>query len=158
MQNKIIGFLSHPITLAVIKIIIGGLFIISSITKLPNPEKFADSIAAYKLVPEILIPPLSILIPWVQVVCGVLLVFDVYSQSAALILCGLLAVYTLSITIDFFRGMQIDCGCFDLLGLDDTIGIRSILRDICFLAMTALVVIFDKNTVNLYGLVKKIFK
>jgi putative oxidoreductase len=158
MQNKIIAFFSHPVTLAVIKIIIGGLFIVSSITKLPNPDKFAESIAAYKLVPDVLIPPLSVLIPWLQVICGVLLVLDIYSQSAALIFCGLLAVYTAAITIDYFRGFQIDCGCFDLLGLEDTIGIRSILRDIGFLAITAVVVIFDKNTVNFYGLVKKIFK
>jgi len=158
MQNKIINFLSHPITLAVIRIIIGGLFVISSVTKITNPQKFADSMSAYQLVPEVIIPPFSILIPWLQFICGIFLILDIFVQSSALILCGLLAVYTLAISIDFIRGIQIDCGCFDLLGLDDKIGLRAIIRDICFLAMTAVVVLFDKNTVNFYGLIKKIFK
>lgn len=152
-------FISHPATLGVFKVLLGLLFVISSISKIQNPAKFMDSIEAYKLLPAVFIHPMSVIIPWIQIVCGLFFIFDIYAQSAALILSGLLVVYTAAIAQAFARGMSMDCGCFDLIqGLEDKVGWKAIIRDLIFLGMTGTVFLFDKNTVNIYGLIKKFFK
>jgi uncharacterized membrane protein YphA (DoxX/SURF4 family) len=158
-MKMLVRFFSHPATLGVFKVLLGLLFVISSISKIQNPAKFMDSIEAYKLLPSIFIHPMAIIIPWMQIVCGLFFIFDIYAQSSALILSGLLLVYTVAIAQAFARGMSMDFGCFDLIeGLEDKVGWKSIIRDIIFLGMSGSVFLFDKNTVNVYGLVKKIFK
>jgi putative oxidoreductase len=158
-MKSILKFFSHPATLGTFKVLLGLLFLISSISKIQNPAKFMDSIEAYKLLPAFFIHPMAVIIPWVQIVCGLFFIFDIYAQSTAFILSGLLVVYTLAIAQAFARGMSMDCGCFDLIeGLEDKVGWKSIIRDLIFLGMTGAVFLFDKNTVNIYGLFKKIFK
>jgi len=158
-MKMLVKFLSHPATLGVFKVLLGALFVISSISKIQNPSKFMDSIEAYKLLPVIFVHPMAIIIPWLQIVCGLFFIFDIYAQSTAFILSSLLVVYTAAIAQAFARGMSMDCGCFDLIeGLEDKVGWKSIARDLVFLGMTGAVFLFDKNTVNVYGLVKKIFK
>ena len=157
--NKIKAVITHPATLAFAKIFIGVIFILASVTKVGDPVKFSDSIASYRMVPEIFLPSLSVIIPWLQLICGVLLILDVYVQSSAFILSGLLVVYIIAIAQAYMRGIDIDCGCFDLMiGLEDKVGIRAILRDFVFLAFSSISFFFDKNDINIWGLKKKFFK
>jgi putative oxidoreductase len=151
------AFLSHPGTLAACKIFIGALFIISSVTKIPEPARFADSIANYKILPDFLLMPMAYTVPWIQLIAGVCIILDIYAQSSAFILCGLLVVYIAAITSAFVRGFEIECGCFDLLsqvGLEDKVGITAIVRDTIFLLFPGNVFIFDKNGFNFYGLLR----
>ena len=156
MKNSIFKFLSHPVLLGALKLFLGIVFIISSATKIPNPEKFAEAIAAYRIVPEIFLPAMSFVIPWIQLLCGALLVCDIYVKSSSLILSGLLTVYTLAIVSAVARGLDIDCGCFDLLiEMGEKVGIEAILRDIFFLLLSLILFFFDKNDISVYGLKKK---
>ena len=95
--SKSQAILSHPATLVFAKVFIGVIFILASATKVGDPAKFADSIASYRLIPEIFLPSLSVIIPWLQLICGILLILDVYVQSNALILSGLLVFYIIAI-------------------------------------------------------------
>lgn len=159
--DTISAFLSHPGVLAACKIFIGALFIISSITKIPNAAKFAESIANYRILPEFLIMPAAIIVPWVQFLAGVILILDIYAKSSAFILSGLLVVYIIAIISAYVRGIDIECGCFDLLsqfGLEDRVGIKAIVRDFIFLLISGNVVIFDKNGFNCYGLIHMLRK
>jgi putative oxidoreductase len=158
-MKMLIKFFSHPVTLATFKVLLGALFLLSSISKIQNPAKFMDAIEAYKLLPAVMIHPMAIIIPWLQIICGLFFIFDIYAQSTAFILSGLLVVYTAAIAQAFARGMSMDCGCFDLIeSMEDKVGWKSIIRDLIFLGMSGAVFLFDKNTVNVYGLFKKIFK
>jgi putative oxidoreductase len=158
-MKLLVKFFSNPVTLSIFKILLGVLFVISSISKIQNPAKFMDAIDAYKIVPAIFVRPFALFIPWLQIICGLFFIFDIYAQSTALIISGLLFVYTIAIAQAFARGMSMECGCFDLIeGLEDKVGWRSIIRDLIFLGMSGVVVLFDKNIINIYGLIKKIFK
>jgi len=155
------AFLSHPAVLAACKVFIGALFIISSATKIPDPARFADSIANYKILPDIFLMPMAYTVPWIQLIAGVALILDIYAQSSAFILCGLLVVYIAAITSAYIRGIDIECGCFDLLsqlGLEDRVGIKAIVRDIIFLMFPGNVFLFDKNSFSLYGIFKRLKK
>ncbi len=139
--------------------LLGLLFVISSITKIQNPAKFMDSIEAYGIVPKLFVHPMAMIVPWLQIVCGLLFIFDIYSQSSALIISGLLVAYTVAIAQAFARGLSMECGCFDMIPwIEDRVGWSAIIRDVIFLCMSGSVFLFDKNSVNIYGFIKKIFK
>ncbi len=158
-MKTVIKVLSHPGTLAFFKVALGVLFLFSSITKITNPAKMMDSIEAYKMVPHMFVSPMALVIPWLQVIAGLFLLLDIFVQSSAVIISGLLLVYTVAIAQAFARGMQIECGCFDLIEwMELKVGWPAIIRDLVLLGMSGSLVLFDKNTVNMYGLVKKIFK
>jgi putative oxidoreductase len=159
MYDKIWRVIKHPATLTTLKVFLGLIFILSSVTKVGTPEKFGESIAAYRLIPEMFIPVLSMLIPWLQLICGVLLITDMYVQSSAMIISGLLVVYTVAIAQAWARGIEIPCGCFDLdIGLEDEVGGTSVMRDLTFLLFSTTLIFFDKNKANLYGLIAKFKK
>jgi putative oxidoreductase len=154
-----IKFISHPGTLAFFKVFLGVIFLLSSVTKVFETAKFMDSIAGYKIVPQMFLYPMALIIPWVQLVCGLLLMLDVYPKSNAFVLSGLLTVYTIAITSAFIRGIDMDCGCFDLMiGLPDRVGIFAIVRDLVLLGMSGSVFLFDKNTPSFYGLTARFGK
>jgi uncharacterized membrane protein YphA (DoxX/SURF4 family) len=151
--------ISHPITLGIFRVLLGFLFVISSITKIQEPAKFMDSIEAYGIIPKLFVHPMAMIVPWLQIAAGLLFIFDIYSQSAALIISGLLAAYTIAIAQAFARGLSMECGCFDMIPwMEDKVGWSAIIRDLIFLGMSGSVFLFDKNTVNIYGLIKKLFK
>jgi uncharacterized membrane protein YphA (DoxX/SURF4 family) len=151
--------ISSPITLGIFRVLLGLLFIISSISKIQTPAKFMDSIDAYKIVPESLVYPMAMVVPWLQILAGMMFILDIYSQSAALILSGLLTAYIIAIAQAFARGFSMECGCFDMIPwIEDKVGWSAIIRDAIFLCMSGSVFLFGTNSVNVYGLIKKIFK
>ena len=151
--------ISSPITLGIFRVLLGLLFIISSISKIQTPAKFMDSIDAYKIVPESLVYTMAMVVPWLQILAGMMFILDIYSQSAALILSGLLTAYIIAIAQAFARGFSMECGCFDMIPwIEDKVGWSAIIRDAIFLCMSGSVFLFGTNSVNVYGLIKKIFK
>ena len=138
------------------KILIGLVFILSSVTKVFYPEEFSKAIGSYKMLPETVLFPLAVVIPWLQFICGILLLADVYAKSSAFILSGLLVVYTIAITQAWLRGFDMECGCFDLMiGLPDKVGIFAIIRDLVMLGMTACIFFFGSDKISFHGLFKR---
>jgi uncharacterized membrane protein YphA (DoxX/SURF4 family) len=158
-MKTVIKMITHPGTLAFFKVSLGLLFIISSVSKIIHPAKLMDAIDAYKIVPAVFVTPMAIVIPWIQIIAGLFLITDIYVQSSALIVSGLLVIYTFAISQAFARGLDIECGCFDLVSwMEGKVGWWPIIRDLVLLGMSGSLVIFDKNTINIYGLIKKAFK
>jgi len=155
-QDVLLNFFSNRAVLTAFKILIGLVFILSSVTKVFEPAEFSKSIGSYKMVPEIFLYPMAVVIPWLQLICGILMILDVYSKSTALILSGLLGVYTIAITQAWLRGFDMDCGCFDLMiGLPDKVGIFAIIRDLVMLGMTACIFFFSEDKISFHGLFKR---
>jgi hypothetical protein len=92
--------------------ILGTVFIVASIDKIVVPAAFAESILAYRIVPYAFVNLVALLIPWVELVCGVLLVAGVRVRPSAVILSALLSVFILAIISALVRELKIDCGCF----------------------------------------------
>ncbi|HTK81964.1 MAG TPA: MauE/DoxX family redox-associated membrane protein [Bacteroidota bacterium] len=104
--------LSNKYILAVVRIFLGSVFIVASIDKISAPDAFAASIVAYKLVPYAAVNILALVIPWLELVCGIFLIGGVYVRGSSFALSVLLTVFIVAIITALLRELKIDCGCF----------------------------------------------
>jgi hypothetical protein len=92
---------------------LGGLFVVSGALKLRDPAAFASEIANYWLLPS-LSGYLAASLPMVELVLGVALLVApaAWRRGAALATAGLLAVFTFAVAQVVVRHIDVNCGCF----------------------------------------------
>ena len=120
------------------RIVLGGVFIFAAIGKIINPTEFAEDIDNYRFLPYMFVVLLSIALPWIELLCGILLLWGKWLKGSSFILIVLNIVFIIAISSAMIRGLNIDCGCFSLAGPAKA-GISRLLEDIVFLAMAIIV-------------------
>jgi putative oxidoreductase len=106
------SFLFHKYLVLAVRLFFGGVFIIASIEKIAYPETFAISVEAYKVLPISFINIFSLVIPWMELLCGVFLLGGVFLRASASLLTLFLGMFTVAILSAMMRQLNIDCGCF----------------------------------------------
>ena len=96
------------------QIALGAVFVAAAIPKIADPPAFAHMIYNYRLVPGSFVNALALVMPWIELVVGLLLVLGVWRREAALVAAVLLLVFLGAIGWNLARGHAIDCGCFDV--------------------------------------------
>lgn len=117
---------------------LAGVLIAAAIPKISNPDQFALAVYQYHLLPSLLVNPVAIYLPWLEISCAAALVaLPAARRGALLMVAGMLVVFTLAIALVVVRGQAIPCGCF---GGDDSTaaGWWSLARNCGLLALTAL--------------------
>ncbi len=66
----------------------------------------------YKVFGEFLSQFISIFIPWLELIIGILIIFKIYIKENLLIYLALLLSFNLLIITAILRGLNINCGCF----------------------------------------------
>ena len=89
---------------------IGTLFIYAGSLKLSDSAVFAALIDAFGIVPEGLLGPVSVLLPVLELLAGVALLFDL--EGSLSIITGLLILFTAILGYGIWMGLDVDCGCF----------------------------------------------
>ena len=89
---------------------LSGIFIYSGLMKLMDPQRFAEIISVFGLLPHALIFPAAILLPILEVAAGVGLVFSLRGSLAAI--TAMLALFMAVLVYGIHLGLDIDCGCF----------------------------------------------
>jgi uncharacterized membrane protein YphA (DoxX/SURF4 family) len=145
MLNK---FLENKYLLLCIRIFLGFIFIFAAITKVTDPNLFAQSIYNYKLLPDFTINFFAIAFPWIELVAGVLLIFGVSVKENSAILSSLLFVFIIAIIISVARGLDIDCGCFGTVD-GAKVGLVKILENIGLLILGLILIKFDSKFLSL---------
>jgi hypothetical protein len=97
-----------------VQIALGAVFVASAIPKLVDPPAFAHMIYNYRLLPGTLVNALALVMPWIELLVGILLVLGAWRREAALVAALLLVVFLGAIGWNLLRGHAIDCGCFDV--------------------------------------------
>jgi uncharacterized membrane protein YphA (DoxX/SURF4 family) len=130
MKNKhfLLGF----------RLIVGAFFVWAGALKVFHPLGFADDIMAYGLFPRGLALIAALTLPWVEVVCGALLLIGLFRRAAALVIAALLVAFIILVVITMARGLDLVCGC--LGALSGKVGWKLLAQDIVllFLALTVL--------------------
>ncbi|HTD38440.1 MAG TPA: MauE/DoxX family redox-associated membrane protein [Candidatus Limnocylindrales bacterium] len=101
-----------PIAVLVLRVVIGGIFLVAGAAKVGHAAEFAVEIAGFRLLPPGVIAPLALGLPLLEIVLGACLVLGVFTRSVGWIAVAVFAVFDLAIASAVVRGMSISCGCF----------------------------------------------
>lgn len=121
----------------VFRFLLGSIFIYASIDKILNPEDFAKIVYNYKLLPGFAINIFGIILPFIEFICGILLIIGFKTRSSAFVISALLVVFIIAVSINVMRGVDISCGCFTTNTAHGSgIGLSLIARDFLMLIMS----------------------
>ena len=139
--------LRHPAVYWAVSIALGALFLYASHDKIGAPRDFARIVYHYRLagpsaslgfLPANL---LAVVLPWVELVCGVLLIVGLWRREAAALTAVMLVVFVFAVSWALFHGIDIkNCGCFSVSSEGRAAGIKLILGDLALLLAAAYVV------------------
>ncbi len=147
--RSICSLYGNPYTSVVFRWAVGLIFVYASMDKLLHPSAFAVAVYNYTILPGSLINLVAITLPWVELVCGILLIIGLSPRAAALILSILLVIFFSALSISLYRGIDISCGCFSVSTTTDKIGISYMVRDLLVLAMSLQILFFDGNLLSI---------
>lgn len=138
-----LSLLNNYYTVLVFRLILGGIFIYASLDKIAHPEQFAKIVYNYKILPHSLINIFAIILPWVELLCGLFLIAGIFVESSSAILSLLLISFVIALSANFLRGMDVNCGCFSTDPKGKEEGAVLLLRDFVLLAI-GLQIFFNK--------------
>ena len=101
-----------------LRLLVGGVWIVAGLLKLPDPAGSVRAVRAYQLLPEILVPAVGYALPIVELLIGLTLVVGLLVRIGAVLSCILFVAFIVGISAAWARGLQIDCGCFGGGGFD----------------------------------------
>jgi len=142
-----IRWIYNPYLLVAFRLFLAAVFIYAAANKIGKPLAFADEIHGYGVVDYG--PPLytmAVVLPWLELLCGLSLVTGICLRGSALILLALNAMFLVVIakkTAGYVSGgtpfmkVYFDCGC----GFGATFAWKKLLEDaVYFLVAAALLV------------------
>jgi len=101
-----------------VRIFLAGIFGFAAYMKLREggSEAFAESIRAFKILDEAdhehLVVLSAFAVPWLEVICGTLILFGLWTRAAAFTMLAAVGVFMWAIASVITRGLDIKCGCF----------------------------------------------
>lgn len=96
------------------RILLGGVFLWASWSKILDPVAFAQAIANYQIVPASVGNLAALILPWVELVCGGCLILNRWTRGSAFLAAVLMLVFMGALGYNIIRGVDVSCGCFTL--------------------------------------------
>jgi uncharacterized membrane protein YphA (DoxX/SURF4 family) len=95
-----------------LRVVLGAIFIVAGASKVGHAAEFAAQIAGFRLLPQPVIAPLALLLPFLEILLGGYLILGLFTRAAAWIAVVLLALFDGAIASAVVRGLTVSCGCF----------------------------------------------
>jgi putative oxidoreductase len=96
----------------VVSIVLAAVFIYAGVDKIRDPAQFADSVAAFAILPNALVTPMALGLPLFEVLCGLMVLAPPSRRVGALALTLATAMFIVALVSALARGLTLDCGCF----------------------------------------------
>ena len=93
-----------------VRIILALIFLWAGVVKILDPDAFAIILEAFDLLPYSWIMPVAVVLPILEILAAIGLLFDVRGSLAAV--TGLLIIFLAVLGYGVWLGLDIDCGCF----------------------------------------------
>ncbi len=94
------------------RLVVGGVWLVAGILKLPDPAESVRAVRAYDLLPEGIVPLVGHALPVLEILVGACLVLGLLTRLTAVLSALMLAAFIVGIAQAWARHLQIDCGCF----------------------------------------------
>ena len=92
--------------------ILAGVFLYAGVLKALDPVQLAHDIDHYKILPWTIGVGLAFYLPWLEILCGLALIFRRFYRGALSILTALVVIFLVATFAAKVRGLDITCGCF----------------------------------------------
>jgi hypothetical protein len=94
-------------------LLLAAVFIAAAFPKIIEPGLFALAVHQYGILPDVLVNPVAIFLPWLEISCAAALaVLPAARRGALLLVAGMLVGFTLALSWTVLRGEPVPCGCF----------------------------------------------
>ena len=110
-KMKFIRSLNLPL---IFRVILGIIFIYASYEKILDPAAFSKNIHNYHTTDNLIWVEnlVALILPWLELIVGVFLIFGVFLEGATSITIGMLIFFIIILSQAVFRGIDVHCGCF----------------------------------------------
>jgi uncharacterized membrane protein YphA (DoxX/SURF4 family) len=95
------------------RLALGGTLLYAGSLKALNTGGFAEAIANFDLLPLWAGGVLAVILPWVEILTGVMLVCGLWLRMSSLLSMVMFAGFGVAVVSAIARGLNIECGCFD---------------------------------------------
>jgi len=122
--------------------IIGALLIFAALGKLADLEQFYNALLAYRLpLSSPILSAVTMILPWLELLCGLLLLAKIRTAAALGWSAALFAVFAICTGQAWARGLNIGCGCLNLtmIGIHRGSEIAKLMESPAFAFVRALV-------------------
>jgi len=143
-RSRFAAFAGNQHVILIFRIALAAVFIYAALQKIGKPLMFADEIRMYQVLDRgPLLYAVAIVLPWIEMCCGISLLAGLFMRGAALILAVMNAVFLAMITWRTIGVMSaegtplmkvyFDCGC----GFGATYAWKKLIEDTLFILMAA---------------------
>jgi len=115
--------------IVVVRLIVGGIFFISGLLKVIDPDTFRKTLSTHGLFSTGTIHLISLVLPYVEIAVGLLFALGFRTKVTGRIIACLLILFTIEGAFAFALGSAVDCGCFPTEGGGEPIGIKFFVRN-----------------------------
>ncbi len=142
------------------RLYLGFVFLMACFHKLLHPDVFALDVATYQFLPLWAINGFALVLPWVELLTGIMLVIGFRVRAASLLVALMMVSFLISLLWALQLDLDMSCGCFASQGAtqDDPISWRTIVRDGVWLVQALYVLFFDRAPLGVERLVNAVRK
>lgn len=94
----------------ILRLALSAIFLVSGVAKLIDPQSFAVIIEAYGFVPELLVLPVALALPGLEILSALGLLMD--QRGSLELMTVLILIFMGVLTYGIYLGLDVDCGCF----------------------------------------------
>ncbi len=147
-------FIAHPYTALIGRILLGAIFIYAGVSKILEPDQFAQAVINYRIMPLVSVNLFAIVLPWLELVSGIFLLVGLFSGGSIVMVTVLMALFLGAIGSTWLRGLDITCGCFSADGAHK-ITLLYFIRDLLLFTLSLQVLFYDRGILSLDRLLKR---
>jgi uncharacterized membrane protein YphA (DoxX/SURF4 family) len=126
----------------IFRLLLGLVFVYASYDKILHPQAFALAVYNYQIMPDAAVNITALLLPWLELLLGLCLLFGLWLPGATVTSTGLLVVFLGALVFNQIRGLDIHCGCFSTEITEGPAGPWTVLRDLGFLAVSLYLLLY----------------
>ncbi len=155
MLKTLARIITDKRVILIFRLVLGFTLIYASLDKIANPDQFARIVYNYHILPEFLINVFAITLPWVELVTGLFLILGIFTESASFLASFLFVVFIIAISVNLFRGIDLNCGCFSTDPAGKKEGANLLIRDFLYLFLGMMIFFFHNNFAALSSLFQR---
>ncbi len=139
---------------AVIRIILGTIFVVSGIAKFFNLYHFQLTVASYHILPLSMVPAFSYALPFLEILVGAPMLLGFKTKRASVGIMLLLAMFIAAAAINNYNLIVGNCSC-DEFGLNVARGWQVIVLDVILLLLCVQVYFTKKHVLAVDNRINK---